>query len=78
MKTMFPGTYAKPKYLDGATKECRTCKVEKPATEFGIQNKHRKNPNRKPDCRACERVARRARCSGVLGPKIGVKNWNDC
>jgi hypothetical protein len=73
---MFPGTYAQPKYLDGAMKECRTCKALKPAIEFGIQNKHRKKPNRKPDCRACDRVARRARGSSVRGPKIGVENWS--
>jgi hypothetical protein len=77
VKTMFPGTYAQPKYLEGASKECGTCGVIKPFYEFGLQNRHRKKPSRKAACRACEQVARRARGSSALGPKIGVKNWND-
>ena len=75
MKTMFPGTYAKPKYLEGATKVCQACGEVKPLFDFAMQNKHRKNPSRRAACRECSRAARRAKGSSVLGPKIGVRSW---
>ena len=74
---MFPGTYAQPKYLEGASQACSQCGVVKPFFEFGIRKRHRKEPSRKATCRACERIAKKAKGNGVLGPKIGVKNWND-